>query len=109
MTRALLGPLLSGCAVLLLAGLATLPKKSALTNYSYRTGHDHQRAFLAALDTKMIAGGLATADQAIFDLDFHAVMHWGTDPALEKHYVPVGFQNPAWALTCHFRRPARTR
>ena len=91
--------LLTDPAAALLAGLATLPKKSALTNYSYRTGHDHQRAFLAALDQKMIAGGLATADQAIFDLDFHAVMHWGTDPALEKHYVPTRSQRARSVLT----------
>lgn len=91
--------LLTDPAAALLAGLATLPKKSALTNYSYRTGHDHQRAFLAALDKKMIADGLATADQAIFDLDFHAVMHWGTDPVLEKHYVPTRSQRARSVLT----------
>ena len=91
--------LLTDPAAALLAGLATLPKKTALTDYSYRTSHDHQRAFLAALDTKMIAGGLATADQAIFDLDFHAVMHWGTDPALEKHYVPTRSQRARSVLT----------
>ena len=71
--------LLADPAASLFAGLATLPKKSALTDYSYRTGHDHQRRFLAALD-------------AIFDLDFHAVMHWGHDPVLEKHYVPTRSQ-----------------
>src|SRR6266545_502032 len=60
----------------LVAGLGVLPKKTALTDYSYRLAHDQQRAFLAALDTRMIAAGLATSDQAIFDLDFHAVMHW---------------------------------
>ena len=47
----------------------------------------------------MIAGGLATGDQAIFDLDFHAVMHWGTDPALEKHYVPTRSQRARSVLT----------
>jgi alpha-D-ribose 1-methylphosphonate 5-triphosphate synthase subunit PhnG len=46
--------LLSDPAAALLTGLATLPKKTALTDYSYRTGHDHQRAFLAALDQQMI-------------------------------------------------------
>ena len=91
--------LLSDPAAALLAGLVTLPKKSALTDYSYRTGHDHQRAFLAALDTKMIAGGLATGEQAIFDLDFHAVMHWGHDPVLEKHYVPTRSQRSRSVLT----------
>ncbi|MCA1676553.1 MAG: hypothetical protein LC799_31725, partial [Actinobacteria bacterium] len=72
--------LLADPAASLFAGLATLPKKSALTGYSYRTSHDNQRAFLAALDTAMIDGGLATSSEAIFDLDFHAVMHWGHDP-----------------------------
>lgn len=73
-------------------GVSVLPKKSALTDYSYRLGHDHQQRFLAALDQKMIGAGLATAQDAIFDLDFHAVMHWGTDPVLEKHYVPTRSQ-----------------
>jgi transposase len=86
-------------AAALLAGLATLPKKTALTDYSYRTSHAHQRAFLAALDQKMIAAGLASGDQAIFDLDFHAVMHWGEDPALEKHYVPTRSQRARSVLT----------
>ena len=58
----------------LFAGLVGLPKKPALTDYSYRLAHDHQRRFLAALDTKMISAGLATVSEAIFDLDFHAVM-----------------------------------
>src|SRR5574341_805226 len=83
----------------LFAGLGILPKKTALTDYSYRLAHDQQRAFLAALDTHMIAAGLATSDQAIFDLDFHAVMHWGEDPALEKHYVPRRSQRTRSVLT----------
>jgi hypothetical protein len=49
----------------LFAGLAVLPKKSALTGYSYRLGHDHQQRFLAALDAKMISAGLATASEAM--------------------------------------------
>lgn len=91
--------LLSDPAASLFAGLATLPKKSALTNYSYRTSHDNQRAFLAALDAAMIRGGLATSSEAIFDLDFHAVMHWGHDPVLEKHYVPTRSQRARSVLT----------
>jgi transposase len=91
--------LLADPAASLFAGLGTLPKKSALTDYSYRTGHDHQRRFLAALDKQMIDAGLATAEDAIFDLDFHAVMHWGHDPALEKHYVPTRSQRARSVLT----------
>ena len=83
----------------LFAGLAVLPKKSALTDYSYRLAHDHQQKFLAALDAKMISAGLATAGEAIFDLDFHAVMHWGQDPVLEKHYVPSRSQRARSVLT----------
>src|SRR6266536_3316577 len=42
--------LLADPAAGLLAGLAVLPKKSALTSYSYRLSRDHQRAFLAVLE-----------------------------------------------------------
>jgi transposase len=91
--------LLCDPAPALLAGLSVLPKKTALTDYSYRLSHDHQRAFLAALDQKMITSGLATSEEAIFDLDFHAVMHWGADPALEKHYVPTRSQRSRSVLT----------
>ena len=91
--------LLDDPASALFAGLAILPKKSALTDYSYRLSHDHQRKFLAGLDAKMIAAGLAGGDEGIFDLDFHAVMHWGHDPALEKHYVPTRSQRARSVLT----------
>ena len=91
--------LLADPAASLLAGLGTLPKKSALTSYSYRLSHDHQRAFLAALDAQMIQAGLATGEQAIFDLDFHAVLHWGDDPVLERHYVPKRSQRARSVLT----------
>jgi hypothetical protein len=74
--------LLADPAAALFAELAVLPKKSALTSYSYRLSHTHQQRFLAALDKQMISSGLATADEAVFDLDFHAIMHWGRDPAL---------------------------
>jgi len=91
--------LLTDPAAALFAGMAVLPKKSALTDYSYRLSHDHQQRFLAALDKQMIAGGLATAEEAVFDLDFHAVMHWGHDPVLEKHYVPTRSQRARSVLT----------
>ena len=93
------GDLLADPAAGLLAGMAALPKKTVLTDYSYRLSHDHQQRFLAALDKQMIAGGLASADEAVFDLDFHAVMHWGRDPVLEKHYVPTRSQRARSVLT----------
>jgi hypothetical protein len=91
--------LLTDPAAGLFAGMAVLPKKSALTSYSYRLSHGHQQKFLAALDKQMISGGLATAGEAVFDLDFHAVMHWGRDPVPEKHYVPTRSQRARPVLT----------
>ena len=103
--------LISDPASALFAGLMVLPKKTALTDYSYRTSHDQQRAFLTALDTTMISSGLASTAEAIFDLDFHAVMHWGEDPALEKHYVPTRSQRTRSVLTffAHNLNPAVIR
>jgi hypothetical protein len=100
--------LLDDPASALFAGLAVLPRKSALTEYSYRLSHEHQRSFLAALDQKMTGAGLAAADQAVFDLDFHAVMHWGHDPVLEKHYVPTRSQRARPVLT-FFAQDSQTR
>ena len=81
----------------LFAGLVALPKATALTSYSYRLDHDRQRRFLAALDQAMTRLGLIKG--ADFDLDFHAVMHWGEDAALDKHYVPKRSQRTRSVLT----------
>lgn len=79
--------------------MQTLPKKSALSDYSHRLTHDHQRRLLSALDNSMIGSGLALVEQAIFDLDFHTVRPWGHDPVLEKHYVPTRSQRARSVLT----------
>jgi hypothetical protein len=81
----------------LFAGLTALPKTTALTSYSYRLSHAKQAAFLSALDKATLKAGLATGDAV--NLDFHAVMHWGQDPALEKHYVPSRSQRTRSVLT----------
>jgi hypothetical protein len=81
----------------LFAGLQTLPKATALATYSYRLQHRKQAAFLTALGTAMTAHGLAAGEE--FNLDFHAVLHWGEDPALEKHYVPRRSQRTRSVLT----------
>jgi len=71
----------------LFAGLNVLPKKSFLTEYSYRTSRDNQRALLAGW-VKALAGLLF--DKAnTFSLDFHAIPHRGEDTCLETHYVPT--------------------
>jgi transposase len=81
----------------LFAGLTSLPKATALTTYSYRLQHAKQAEFLTALDKATLTAGLATGDAV--NLDFHAVMHWGTDVALEKHYVPTRSQRTRSVLT----------
>lgn len=81
----------------LLAGLSSLPKTTALTAYSYKLSHERQRRFLTALDRAMVQAGLV--EGADFDLDFHAIMHWGEDAALEKHYVPKRSQRTRSVLT----------
>ncbi|MBE1603346.1 helix-turn-helix domain-containing protein [Actinopolymorpha pittospori] len=81
----------------LFAGLTSLPKATALTTYSYRLDHTRQQRFLAALDKASLAAGLAHGEA--INLDFHAVMHWGADPALEKHYVPRRSQRTRSVLT----------
>lgn len=81
----------------LFAGLTSLPKATALTTYSYRLEHRKQAALLAALDQAALSAGLATGEA--LNLDFHAVMHWGADAALEKHYVPRRSQRTRSVLT----------
>lgn len=79
------------------AGLESLPKATALGTYSYRLARRHDTALLAALGPAMVATGQATGRE--FDLDFHAIMHFGDDVALETHYVPRRSQRTESVLT----------
>ena len=45
----------------------------------------------------MLTTGLA--EGKVFDLDFHAIMHWGEDPVMERHYVPRRSQRTRSVLT----------
>jgi len=83
----------------LFAGLTALPKTTALTSYSYRLDHTRQTKLLTALGKAMLGADLITDRGGDLDLDFHAIMHWGNDPALEKHYVPTRSQRARSVLT----------
>jgi len=83
----------------LFAGLSALPKTTALTTYSYRLQHTTQAALLTGLGKAMIAANLITDTGGDLDLDFHAIMHWGEDVALEKHYVPTRSQRTRSVLS----------
>ena len=74
-------------AVGLFAGLNIPPKKSYATEYSYRTGRDHQQQLLSGW-----VGALAPRlfPQAKgFALDFHPIPFRGEATALEQHYLPM--------------------
>jgi len=83
----------------LFAGLAALPKATALTSYSHRLSHTRQAGLLAALGRAMLAENLIADAGGDLDLDFHAIMHWGEDVALDKHYVPTRSQRTRSVLT----------
>ena len=83
----------------LFAGLTALPKTTALTSYSYRLDHARQTALLTGLGKAMIQANLITDTGGDLDLDFHAIMHWGQDVALEKHYVPTRSQRTRSVLS----------
>jgi len=68
------------------AGLNVLPKTWHLTTYSYRTTRSHQRALYEALQPRLRQAGLL-GEQGL-NLDFHAIMSYGEDTILDKHYVP---------------------
>jgi transposase len=83
----------------LFAGLAALPKTTALTTYSYRLEHPRQQAFLTGLGKAMLGADLIADAGGDLDLDFHSIMHWGEDVALERNYVPSRSQRTRSVLT----------
>jgi hypothetical protein len=83
----------------LFAGLTALPKTTALTTYSYRLQHSRQAKLLTALGQAMLAADLIADSGGDLDLDFHAIMHWGADAALDKHYVPTRSQRTRSVLS----------
>jgi hypothetical protein len=71
----------------LFAGLNVLPKKSFLTEYSYRTTGEHQRALLTGWVKAL--SGLLFPEANAFSLDFHPIPYRGDDAGLQTHYVPL--------------------
>lgn len=88
------------------AGMDSLPKATALGSYSYRLERAHDAALLEALAPRMLA--TSQTDGTDIDLDFHAIMHFGEDVALETHYVPRRSQRTESVLTL-FAQDGQTR
>jgi hypothetical protein len=70
----------------LFAGLNILPKKSFMTDCSYRTTRPMQQALLAGW-VKALAPLLFPQAKA-FSLDFHPIPYRGDATGLDRHYLP---------------------
>jgi hypothetical protein len=71
----------------LFAGLNILPKKSFVTDYSYRTTRENQ---LGLLRGRVPAPGAALFPAAdTFSLDFHPIPYRGDPTGLDQHYLPL--------------------
>ena len=83
----------------LFAGLNVLPKTTALSDYSYRTGPRPNRFLLE----KFIEGRerMRAYPSLSFNLDFHAIRHYGEPDKsfLEKDYVPRRSQSVPAVIT----------
>jgi hypothetical protein len=71
----------------LFAGLNVLPKKSFLTEYSYRTERANQRALLAGWVRGL--SGLLFGKAEGFSLDFHPIPYRGEASGLDTHHIPL--------------------
>jgi len=81
----------------LFCGLNALPKTWHLKTYSYRTTRAQQIALFEALQPRLRDAGLL-GEQGL-NLDFHAIMSYGEDTILDKHYVPRRSQRTRSVLT----------
>ena len=71
----------------LFAGLNILPKKSFVTDYSYRTQRAHQEKLLSAWIGQLAP--LLFPQPEAFNLDFHAIPYRGDAAGLDNHYLPL--------------------
>jgi hypothetical protein len=70
----------------LFAGLNVLPKKSFMTDYSYRTLRPQQQALLAGWVQALAP--LLFPEARAFSLDFHPIPYRGDPTGLDRHYIP---------------------
>lgn len=70
----------------LFAGLNVLPKKSFVTDYSYRTERENQQQLLGSWVKKL--SPMLFPEAKSFSLDFHPIPYRGEEAVLENHYIP---------------------
>jgi hypothetical protein len=81
----------------LFAGLNILPKKSFVTDYSYRTQRTRQEKLMAAWIGQLAPILFPQAEA--FNLDFHAIPYRGDATGLDNHYLPLRGKAGASVLT----------
>lgn len=81
----------------LFAGLNVLPKKSFITDYSYRTQRLQQQHLLAGWVQQL--SPLLLPEAKSFALDFHPIPYRGDAAVLENHYIPSRGQATASVQT----------
>lgn len=64
-----------------------LPKKSFVTDYSYRTTRENQLGLLRGWVPALGAALFPAADT--FSLDFHPISYRGDPTGLDQHYLPT--------------------
>jgi hypothetical protein len=81
----------------LLAGLNVIPKRSFLSEYSSRVGHQ-QIVDLQAAHHKQIEGSELFKSES-FNLDFHSIPYYGEHPLVQCHFVAMRSRRQKSVLT----------
>jgi hypothetical protein len=81
----------------LFVGLNVIPKKSYLSEYSNRVGHEKTTRLIAAVsDYLKDDPGFPGRS---FNLDFHSIPYYGDDSVVERHYVSMRSRRQKSILT----------
>jgi hypothetical protein len=81
----------------LLAGLNVIPKRSFLSEYSCRIGHQQVVELQAACHKRTAGDGLLPGES--FNLDFHSIPFYGEHPLVECHFVAMRSRRQKSVLT----------
>lgn len=81
----------------LLAGLNVIPKRSFLSEYSSRVGHQQIVDLQAAYHQQIDGDGLLKGES--FNLDFHSIPYYGEHPLVQCHFVAMRSRRQKSVLT----------
>jgi hypothetical protein len=81
----------------LLAGLNAVPKRSFLSEYSSRIGHQQTVDLLVAFHEQF--DGRKLFDATSFNLDFHSIPYYGEHPIVQRHFVAMRSRRQESVLT----------